>query len=53
VVLKPGATADAAAIMAYAAERLAAYKCPREIRFLDHLPRTANGKIRRSALAGL
>ncbi|WP_439541740.1 class I adenylate-forming enzyme family protein [Hyphomicrobium sp.] len=53
VVLKPAATADSAGILAYASERLAAYKCPREIRFLDRLPRTANGKVRRSALVSL
>ncbi|MGE0022734.1 MAG: class I adenylate-forming enzyme family protein [Hyphomicrobium sp.] len=53
VVLKPGAAPDAAAILAHAAERLAAYKCPREVRFLDELPRTANGKIKRTALATL
>ena len=51
VVLKPAATADSAGILAYASERLAAYKCPREIRFLDRLPRTANGKIKRAALS--
>ncbi|MCC7251674.1 class I adenylate-forming enzyme family protein [Hyphomicrobium sp.] len=50
VVLKPGSPTDSANILAFAAERLAAYKCPREIRFVDTLPRTANGKIKRSAL---
>jgi acyl-coenzyme A synthetase/AMP-(fatty) acid ligase len=40
-------------IAAFAAERLAAYKCPREIRFVEALPRTANGKIKRSELARL
>jgi acyl-coenzyme A synthetase/AMP-(fatty) acid ligase len=40
-------------IAAFAAERLAAYKCPREIRFVAALPRTANGKIKRSELARL
>jgi acyl-coenzyme A synthetase/AMP-(fatty) acid ligase len=50
VVLKPGASADADGIKAFAAERLAAYKCPREVIFLDALPRTANGKLRRGAL---
>ena len=50
VVLKSEATPDSAGILAFAAERLAAYKCPREIRFLDRLPRTPNGKVKRSAL---
>lgn len=51
IVLRSGAKPDAASIQAFAAERLAAYKCPREIRFVDALPRTPNGKIKRSALA--
>ncbi|HET6388043.1 class I adenylate-forming enzyme family protein [Hyphomicrobium sp.] len=44
---------DAEAIKAFAAERLAAYKVPREIIFVDRLPRTPNGKIQRKALAAL
>ncbi|KQP05546.1 AMP-binding protein [Methylobacterium sp. Leaf93] len=51
VVLKPGEEADAASILAWCGERLAAYKCPREVRFLDALPRTANGKVQRKRLA--
>ena len=51
VVLEPGASPDAAALLAWCGERLAAYKCPREIRFLDALPRTANGKVQRKRLA--
>jgi acyl-coenzyme A synthetase/AMP-(fatty) acid ligase len=51
VVLKHEAKEDSADILAFAAARLAAYKCPREIRFLDQLPRTANGKIRRASLS--
>jgi acyl-coenzyme A synthetase/AMP-(fatty) acid ligase len=50
VVLHPGAQADSTEIEAFAAERLAAYKRPRAIAFVDALPRTANGKIMRSAL---
>ncbi|MCJ2133783.1 AMP-binding protein [Methylobacterium sp. J-026] len=51
VVLQPDSEPDAEALLAYCAERLAAYKCPREIRFLDALPRTANGKVQRKRLA--
>ncbi|GJD45852.1 Long-chain-fatty-acid--CoA ligase [Methylobacterium cerastii] len=51
VVLQPGAEPDADALIAWCAERLAAYKRPREIRFLDALPRTANGKVQRKRLA--
>jgi hypothetical protein len=43
---------DAAPLLAYAHEHLAAYKCPREIIFIDTLPRTANGKVKRRDLAG-
>lgn len=37
----------------YAAEHLAGYKQPRVWKFIDALPRTANGKIRRAALSKL
>jgi acyl-coenzyme A synthetase/AMP-(fatty) acid ligase len=42
---------DAAPLLDHAHAHLAAYKCPREILFIDHLPRTANGKILRRQLA--
>jgi len=51
VVARPGAPRDAASILAQAESRLAAYKRPREVIFLDSLPRTANGKLLRRALA--
>ena len=51
VVARPGAPKDAASILAHAESRLAAYKRPREVIFLDSLPRTANGKLLRRALA--
>jgi acyl-coenzyme A synthetase/AMP-(fatty) acid ligase len=50
IVLQAGARAEAGEIERFAAERLAAYKRPRSITFVDALPRTANGKIMRSAL---
>lgn len=53
VVAKEGAPHNTESILAFAAERLAAYKRPREIRFVDALPRTANGKVKRAALAAL
>jgi malonyl-CoA/methylmalonyl-CoA synthetase len=37
-------------LIAYARERLAPYKCPRQVRFLEALPRNAMGKVQRSAL---
>ncbi|MFZ1324501.1 MAG: AMP-binding protein [Candidatus Contendobacter sp.] len=42
---------DAAPLLAYAHQHLAAYKCPREVIFTASLPRTANGKVRRRDLA--
>ncbi len=51
VVLRPGAARDANGLIAWCSERLAAYKAPREIRFLEALPRTANGKVQRKRLA--
>jgi long-chain acyl-CoA synthetase len=37
-------------IIAYTRERLAAYKYPREIRFMAELPKGPSGKILKSAL---
>lgn len=50
VVLHTGQHAESGDIERFAAERLATYKRPRAIVFVDALPRTANGKIMRSAL---
>jgi acyl-coenzyme A synthetase/AMP-(fatty) acid ligase len=50
VVVADGAPNDAAAIKDFAAQHLAAYKIPREIVFVERLPRTPNGKIQRKAL---
>ncbi|WP_432137818.1 MULTISPECIES: AMP-binding protein [unclassified Streptomyces] len=50
VVLRGGARRDAAALRAFVKRELAPYKCPREIVFLDALPRTATGKLQRFRL---
>ncbi|RAV76594.1 AMP-binding enzyme, partial [Aerococcus urinae] len=50
-VPKEGHARDAQSIMAFAEAHLAAYKRPREIIFMDSLPRTANGKVTRRKLA--
>jgi len=41
---------DAAELIAFARERLAAYKCPRRVVMLDKLPRNAMGKVEKSKL---
>ncbi|MFQ3662649.1 MAG: AMP-binding protein, partial [Chloroflexaceae bacterium] len=43
----------AAEVLAFCRERLAAYKCPRSLRFVASLPRTAAGKLQRSRLRDL
>lgn len=51
VVLHAGASATAAELRAFAAERLARFKVPKEIEFGETLPRTASGKLLRRELA--
>jgi len=46
----PHGQPDEAAILDWSREHLAAYKRPRRVVFLDRLPRTANGKLRRTNL---
>lgn len=50
VVSSGGAGPSGADLLAYAASRLARFKVPREVRFVDALPRNALGKVVRSAL---
>lgn len=50
IVPREGWSPDDAALLAFARERLAAYKVPKQIWFLPALPRTANGKLMRKAL---
>ena len=45
VVLRPGMTATEAEIIATARDRLAGYKKPKRVIFLDELPKTVSGKI--------
>ncbi len=50
VVLKPAGMASDTELKAFVKERLAAYKYPRVIEFVDDLPKTATGKIQRFRL---
>ncbi|WP_328344521.1 AMP-binding protein [Streptomyces violaceus] len=51
-VLKEGAERDAGALRGFVKSELAPYKCPRELVFLEALPRTATGKLQRFRLRG-
>ncbi len=50
VVRMPKCETDDATLRAFCRQQLAAFKVPRQIRFLDALPKTANGKLDRAAL---
>ena len=53
VVLKPGETATEEEMIAYCKEKLAAYKVPKIIEFIDDLPKSAVGKILRKELRAI
>jgi long-chain acyl-CoA synthetase len=50
VVAREGAQLSEQDVIGYTKERLAAYKYPREVRFLDALPKTPTGKILKAEL---
>jgi acyl-CoA synthetase (AMP-forming)/AMP-acid ligase II len=45
VIPRDGAAPSAEELVAFARERLAGYKLPRIVLFVDELPRTATGKV--------
>ncbi|GAC1626229.1 MAG: long-chain fatty acid--CoA ligase [Ktedonobacteraceae bacterium] len=45
VVLRPGMPASAEALIDHCHTRIAGYKCPRSVEFLDALPKNAAGKL--------
>jgi fatty-acyl-CoA synthase len=51
VVLRPGAAATAGELQAFVKDNLARYKVPREVSFLEELPRNPTGKILKRELA--
>src|SRR5205807_1456628 len=53
VVPKPGTSVSEDDLKPFVKERLARYKVPREIAFVDQLPRTSTGKLKRRELADL
>ncbi len=53
VVLKPGQTATEQEIIDYCKERMANYKTPKIVEFIDQLPKSEIGKILRKGLVGM
>ncbi|MFT4865395.1 MAG: long-chain acyl-CoA synthetase [Ilumatobacter sp.] len=50
VVLTPGSDVDEETLIEYSLDRLARYKCPSKIMFVDELPRNPTGKLLRRRL---
>ena len=50
VVLRPALNVDEAALRSWCRERIAGYKCPRSVEFVDELPMTAAGKVAKHLL---
>jgi fatty-acyl-CoA synthase len=50
VALVPGASVDEAALIAWVRERLAPFKAPKAVVFLDELPKGGTGKLQKQAL---
>jgi fatty-acyl-CoA synthase len=51
VVLRPGASLTAPEVKTHVRDHLARYKVPRTVTFVDELPRTTTGKLRRRDLS--
>jgi len=52
VVRLSGSALDSVAVQAHCRDRLASFKIPRQVEFVDALPKTDSGKVKRVALAG-
>jgi acyl-CoA synthetase (AMP-forming)/AMP-acid ligase II len=50
VVVRPGASADEAELIAFCRDRLAHFKCPTSVELRESLPRTATGKLQKFKL---
>jgi len=50
IELKPEQALEEQAVIAFCKKHLAAFKCPRFVRFLEKLPKTAIGKVRKHEL---
>ncbi len=45
VQVKPGASLEGDELIAFCRDRLSHFKCPKEVRFVDELPRLPTGKL--------
>ncbi|MGI6871269.1 class I adenylate-forming enzyme family protein [Amycolatopsis sp. 3B14] len=52
VSLRPGFSVTAEELISFCRQRMAAYKYPRQVEFLEELPKTVSGKLLRRALRG-
>jgi long-chain acyl-CoA synthetase len=52
LVLRPGASLTEDAVREHCAERLARFKVPRSVEFVESLPYSVTGKVRRASLRG-
>ncbi len=50
LVLRPGASLDADSVQGWCEQRISRLKIPREIEFIDQVPRNASGKVLKTAL---
>ena len=53
VVKRPGATLDGEGVTAHLKDRIASFKLPREIDFIEALPRNPSGKVLKTTLREL
>jgi fatty-acyl-CoA synthase len=53
VVLRAGCSVTEAELREFARERMAHFKCPKAVRFVPELPKTATGKIQKYVLRGI
>jgi len=50
VVVRAGAELSAAALLAFLESRIARMKLPKQVEFMDQIPRNANGKVQKTVL---
>jgi len=50
IVAEPGTALTEASVIEYVKERLAAYKAPRSVHFVDEVPRNTMGKVQKNVL---